>query len=97
MTAYGLEFVRLTGRDSTPKVSRIPADSTPAEEITAFMFVMKRINARVKEITAGIEWVIDLSDLKQVYKVKLIQMDDLDTQVDLPAVVVYGADGKVAS
>lgn len=97
MTQWGLEFTRLNGRDIEPKISRIPDDTTPAEEISAFMYVMKKISAKVKEITAGAEWVVNLTEAKQVFKVRLIEMDDLDTQVDMPAVVIYDEQGRAAS
>lgn len=98
MTEWGLEFTRLSGRDVTPKVSRIPADTTPAEEIGNFMNVMKMISAKVQEITAGVEWIVNMVELKQVYRIRLVQMDEIDTQVDMRAVVIiYDSDGKVAS
>jgi hypothetical protein len=94
MTTYALEFHRLTGRDMSPKFSRIPADTTPAEEIAAFMSVMKKVGAKVREITAGVEWVVNLTEARQIYKVRLVELDDEDTAVDMMAVILYDEHGN---
>ena len=42
---YAIELVRINGRDYTPVHTPIPADSTPEEELNAFLDVMDMIGA----------------------------------------------------
>lgn len=71
---FALEFLRIDGRFHKPALHTIPADTTPADELGAFLGVMKiNVGANIAQMSPG-RYAVHLQEVEQVWSVRIVRV-----------------------
>jgi hypothetical protein len=76
MTTFALEFLRIDGRLHLPTYSTIPANSTPADELNAFLVTMhENVGAPIAQMSPG-RFAVHLTEAQQIWSVRIVSVGD---------------------